>query len=243
MSSNKCLIPEIILSVFIFNIIIISDITTALSINERLDLASDANITTANNKTNNITNSNNYSSGDPYVEEVYEDCVRTKDMSTCAKFRVLKYFHEMIPSFEEVQRNNTIASGRQFELWGPITLAPLPAVEAMRNDGALFPGLKQGPADSEFVKLLRFTLREVERFLRSYGLLVPVPVTESSIGDAADLETPRLIDDLFSGNLGGEINEISKLSMLLSLQTARQTLESYGTDCLDVTQCSLVEIY
>jgi hypothetical protein len=227
---------------FVFNIIIISDITTALSINERLDLASDANITTANNITNNITNSNNYSSGDPYMDEVYEDCVRAKDMSTCAKFRVLKYFHEMIPSFE-VQRNNTIASGRQFELWGPITLAPLPAVEVMRNDGALFPGLMQGPADSEFVKLLRFTLREVERFLRSYGLLVPVPVSESSIGDAGDLETPRLIDDLFSGNLGGEIIEISKLSMSLSQQMGRQTLESYGTDCLDVTQCSLVEIY
>jgi hypothetical protein len=187
-------------------------ITEALSISKYLSFKSDGNIATANN----ITNGNNYSAVDPYIDEVYEDCITDKDLSTCAKFRLLKYFHEMIPPFEETGRNATVTSP-EFEVWGPIKLVPLSSFEAVRNDEVLFPGLKPDSTDSEFMKLLRFSLREVERFLKSYGLVIDFSVPEPSEGGVDDLESPRVIDDFFSGSLsGGKFIQKSKLLMLLT---------------------------
>jgi hypothetical protein len=229
MGRNSSLISQIVLLMFT---IIVSDTTAGLSINERLNLESHGiTATTANN----ISNSNNYSSGDPYIDEVYEECIRDKDISTCAKFRVLRYFHEMIPKVDEPGRNST-AGGREFALWGPIKLVPLPLTEAQRNGGTFFPALKQDPTDSEFMKLLRFSLREVERFLKTYGLLVDVSVAESSGGSEGEVESPRVIDDIFSGDLRGKITDTRKLLMLLT--NCRQDL-----DFLYVAQCGLVEVY
>jgi hypothetical protein len=183
-------------------IIIRIDITEALSISKYLNFKSDENIATVNN----ITNGNNYSSGDPYIDEVYEDCITAKDLSTCAKFKVLKYFHEIIPPFEETEKNNATITNPEFELWGPIKLVPLSPLEAVRNDRVSYPVLKQDSTDSEFMKLFRFTLREVERFLRSYGLVVDFSVPEPSESGADDVESPRVIDDFFGGS-GGKFIE------------------------------------
>jgi hypothetical protein len=179
-------------------IIVRTDITEALNIIEYLNFESVENIATANN----VTNSNNYSSGDPYLREVYEDCITAKDLTKCAKFRVLKYFHEMIPPFEEKGKNVTVTNP-EFVLWGPIKLVPLSPTDVERNNGVLVPGLKPDSTDSEFMKLFRFTLREVERFLKSYGLVIDFSVPESSEAGVDDLESPRVFDEFFSGNLGG----------------------------------------
>jgi hypothetical protein len=198
MDRNKPLILEFVLSMFLLNIVISTDTAAALSISEYLNFKTDENIATVNNYTNN----NNYSSGDPYIDEVYEGCITAKDLSTCAKFRVLKYFHEMIPPFEDTGKNGAVTRP-EFALWGPIKLVPLTPVEMMRNDEVLLPGLKPDSTDSEFMKIFRFTLREVERFLKSYGLVIDFSAPGPSQGGADGSESPRVIDDFFGDSLSG----------------------------------------
>jgi hypothetical protein len=225
MDKNKCVILEIVLLVFIL-IIIRTDITAALSINEHLNFASEGNVATANN----ITSNNNYSSGDPYIDEVYKGCVTARDVSMCTKFKALKYFHEMIPPFQETG-SNAEARRPEFALWGPVKLTPLPPDEVLRNDQILFPGSISGSTDSESMKLFRFTLREVERFLKSYGLVIDFPTVESS---ERLVESPRIIDDFFSGSLkGGKINEKRKLLLFSKHYVNSQILDPHDSDYKD----------
>jgi hypothetical protein len=211
MDTKKFLILDIVLSMFLI-IIIRIDITAALGISQYFNFKTDEDIATVNN----ITNSNNYSSGDPYIDEVYEDCITDKDLYACDKFRVLKYFHEMIPPFEDTGKNATVTQP-EFALWGPVKLVPLAPIEMMRKDGVLLPGLKPDSTDSELMKLFRFTLREVERFLKSYGLAIDFSAVEPSEGGADVSESPRSIDDFFGDSLsGGKFIEKIKLLMLLT---------------------------
>jgi hypothetical protein len=64
----------------------------------------------------------------------------------------------------------------------------------------LFSDSDSRSTDSEFMRLFRFTLREIGRFLGSYALGISFPNVSSSGRGTKDLETPRFFDDdLFSG--------------------------------------------
>jgi hypothetical protein len=54
----------------------------------------------------------------------------------------------------------------------------------------------------------------VERFLKSYGLIIDLSVPEPSEAAADDLDSPRFIDGVVSGNSsGGKFIQKSKLLM------------------------------
>lgn len=187
---------ETVLLVFVLTILR-TDATPALNINESSNTTSPENVA-AVNKT---TSSMDYSSGDSYLDEAYDGCVIARDMSTCVKYRALKYIHDMTSLFEGARDSGNLRRS-EFNIWGPLKLIALPPHEKPTKVEQLFSDSNPRSTDSELMRLFRFTLRQVERFMRAYALIINVPTGFSSGGSAENLETPRIIDDdFFSGSL------------------------------------------
>jgi hypothetical protein len=147
----------------------------------------------------NILNRKDYPSGDSYLDGAYEECVVAKDKAPCVKYEALKYIHELTsPQAEEEGRAKE--ERPEFQLWGPMKLIPLLPKDIPTHLPTLFSELDSRSTDSEFMRLFRFTLREIGRFLGSYALAISFPNVSSSGRDIEDFETPKFFDDdFFSG--------------------------------------------
>jgi hypothetical protein len=144
-----------------------------------------------------------YHSGDSYLDEAYEECVVSKDTATCVKYEALKYVHELTsPHAEEEGRSNE--KRPEFQLWGPTKLIPLQRKEIPTDLPTPFSELDSKSTDSEFMRLFRFTLREIGRFVSSYALAINLPNVSSSRRGTEDFESPRFFDDDI---FGGEFRE------------------------------------
>ena len=140
-----------------------------------------------------------YPSGDSYLDEAYEECLVAKDKVPCVKYEALKYIHGLTsPHAEEEGRANE--ERPEFQLWGPMKLIPLLPKDIPKDLPTLFSDLDSRSTDSDFMRLFRFTLREIGRFLGSYALAISFPNVSSSGRGTDDFETPKFLDDdFFSG--------------------------------------------
>jgi hypothetical protein len=161
-------------------------------------------VNTTSQETDTAVNiSKDYHSGDSYLDEAYEECVVAKDTATCVKFEALKYVHELTsPHGEEEGRANE--KRPEFQLWGPLKLIPLMRKEIPKDLPTPFSELDSKSTDSEFMRLFRFTLREIGRFVGSYALAINFPNVSSSGRATEDFESPRFFDDDI---FGGEFKE------------------------------------
>jgi hypothetical protein len=161
---------------------------------EYLNTASQETGTTVN-----ILERKDYPSGDSYLDEAYEECVVATDKSPCVKYEALKYIHELTsPHAEEGGRAKE--ERPEFQLWGPIKLIPLLPKDIPTHLPTLSSDLDSRSTDSEFMRLFRFTLREMGRFMGSYALAISFPKVSSSGRSIEDFETPKFFDDdFFSG--------------------------------------------
>jgi hypothetical protein len=212
MDTNKRLrLQRILETVLIASItnLLRTDATPILNINEFSNITSPENVTAVNK-----SSSMDYSSSDPYLYEVYDACVIAKDMYTCAKYRALKYIHDMTSPFEETRDHGSLRRP-EFKLWGSLRLIALLPHERSTQVESLFPESNPRSTDSVFMRLFRFTLRQVERFVRAYGLVINVPTGLSSGGSAEYVDTPRVIDeDILNGSLKeGKSVERSKVDI------------------------------
>lgn len=147
----------------------------------------------------NVRGSKDYPSGDSYLDEAYDECVAAKDKATCVKYEALKYIHELTsPHAEEDGRANE--NRPDFELWGPVKLIPLVPKDIPSDLPTLYSDLDSRSTDSEFMRLFRFTLREIGRFFSSYAVAISFPNVSSSGRSTEDFEEPKFFDDdFFSG--------------------------------------------
>ena len=157
----------------------------------------------------NARDSKDYPSGDSYLDKAYEECLAAKDKATCVKYEALKYIHKLTsPHAEEEGRANE--KRPEFQLWGPMKLIPLLPKDIPSDLPTLFSDSDSRGTDSEFMRLFRFTLREMGRFLGSYALAISFPNVSSSGRSTEDFETPKFFDDdFFSGGFreGKNINK------------------------------------
>ncbi|XP_069679288.1 uncharacterized protein [Periplaneta americana] len=177
--------------------------------------------TNASESLGNLANSSEkargYQSGDTYLDGAYKDCLIAKDMTTCIKYRALRYVHEMTSPFEESGRRG-IMGHSEYRIGESLKLVALPPHSISEFEQPLFSESKSRSSDSEFMKLFRFTLREVERFVRSYALTINVPMAMSSGRSADDVATPRFIDsDFFSGTLKEVASRDKKKTLMFLL--------------------------
>jgi hypothetical protein len=149
----------------------------------------------------NIRDSKDYPSGDSYLDEAYEECVVAKDKAPCVLYEALKYIHEMT-SQHAAQEGRANEERPEFQLWGPMKLIPLLPKDIPKEFPTLFSDIDSRSTDSEFMKLFRFALREVGRFLGSYALAISFPNVSSSGRGTQDFEKPKFFDDddFFGGN-------------------------------------------
>jgi hypothetical protein len=191
---NNCLrdrnVLATVLLVFIL-IILRTDATPALNIKEPSNITATENVTMSNTDKEQL-------SGDPYLDEAYKDCVTAKDTSACVKYKVLRYIHEISAPSEE----NGSVRNSEIPLRGPLKLVTLLHRDMTpTNDEQLFSESDPRSTDSEPIKLFRFILRELERFVKSYALAFNVPMALSSGRNAEDGVKPRLIYDFLSDSL------------------------------------------
>jgi hypothetical protein len=147
--------------------------------------------------------SKDYHSGDSYLDEAYEECVVAKDTPTCVKFEALKYIHELTtPHGGEEEEGRADGKRPEFQLWGPVKLIPLTRKGIPKD--VPFSELYSRSTDSEFMRLFRFTLREIGRFVGSYALAINFPNFSPSGRTTEDFESPRFFDDDF---FGGDFRE------------------------------------
>ncbi|KAJ9592967.1 hypothetical protein L9F63_015337 [Diploptera punctata] len=133
-------------------------------------------------------------SGDVYLDSASKDCFATKDVMSCMKYKALKYIRNF------VFPNQGKSWEQEITLVGPLKLVALPQKDEDSETDHLFEESKPRSTDNEMMKIIRFTLREMERFVRSYGFVITIPSSSSSSAD--DISTPRFIDDdFFSGTL------------------------------------------
>ncbi|KDR17760.1 hypothetical protein L798_07501 [Zootermopsis nevadensis] len=203
---------EMALLVFVLTILR-TDCTPVSNIDKSSNITSPENVVTVN-KTN---SSMDYSTGDSYLDEAYFGCVIARDMSTCVKYEALKYIHEVTSPFKGSSDNGT-SRRSELNLWGPLKLIALPPSEEPTKVQQMFSDSSPRSTDSELMRLFRFTLRQVERFVRAYSLAINVPTRLSSDGGAEDFETPRIIDDdFFSSSLKGVAGRGKKKTMMYLL--------------------------
>ena len=147
----------------------------------------------------NFRDRKNYPSGDSYLDEAYEECEVAKDAVKCAKYKALKYVHELSsPHAGKEGRGNE--ERPEFQLWGPMKLIPLLPKDIPTDLPILFTDLDSRSTDSEFMRLFRFTLREIGRFMSSYALAISFPNVSSSGRGSKDVLSPKFFDDdFFSG--------------------------------------------
>lgn len=161
---------------------------------ESLNITSQETGTTVN-----IRDSKDYPTGDSYLDEAYEECAVAKNKAQCIKYEALKYIHELTSPHAE-EEDHAKEERPEFQLWGPMKLIPLLPKNIPTDLPTLFSDSDSRSTDSEFMRLFRFTLREIGRFLGSYALGISFPNVSSSGRGTKDLETPRFFDDdLFSG--------------------------------------------
>jgi hypothetical protein len=178
-------------------IILRIDAAPALNINESLNVTPAVNVA-AVNKT---TSSMDFYSGDSYLDEAYDGCLIARDMHACVKYRALKYIHDIASPFKGKKDDGSLRLS-EVKIWGPLKLITLPPHEKPTKVEQLFLESNARSTDSELMRLFRFTLRQVERFVRAYALVVNVPAGLSSGASEGSFETPRLVDeDFFSGSL------------------------------------------
>nr|CAD7438368.1 unnamed protein product [Timema bartmani] len=136
--------------------------------------------------------------GDSYIDSAQKSCLLSKAKFSCTKFRALRYIHELTSPFEN-ERNagsNFLTNG--FTLFGSVHLVSIPASRSSLQSGVLFEGLldtNPGPGDTELMSFLKFTGREMQRFVRSYAVTMKVPVSPVTYSERAfGGDLPRLID-------------------------------------------------
>jgi hypothetical protein len=182
----------------------------------------------------NIKDIKDYHSGDSYLDKAYEECVVAKETATCVKYEALKYIHELTsPHAEEEGRANE--KRPEFKLWGPMKLVPLLSKDIPTDLPTPFSELDSKSTDSEFMRLFRFTLREIGRFVGSYALAISFPNVSSSGRGTEDFETPKFFDDDFFGGEFKEGKNIDKNRRGREMYTLSQWTVAPLSEC-DVVQ-------
>jgi hypothetical protein len=184
-----------ILTLVILIITLRTDASPTVISDETLNAASDDNDTTIQ-----TSSSTDHPSGDSYFDETHAECITGRHTSACVRYEVLKYIHELVSPYAETEgRSNEIRP--ELQVWGPIKIIPLLPNDIPTNLPNLFSELDSKSTDSEIVRIFRFTMREIERFLSSYALAINIPTASSSGRSTEYFATPKFIDDnFFSGS-------------------------------------------
>jgi hypothetical protein len=134
-------------------------------------------------------------SGDSYLDEAYNECLSTKGVFSCFKYKSLRYIHKMAsPSVE----NSLVSGSEGLNVMGNrIRLVSIPDGMTASKEyvKSLFPDSQPRSSDSELERLYKFMLREAEIFVRNHALTLKIPTDSATSRDINAAQSPRIVDE------------------------------------------------
>lgn len=121
------------------------------------------------------------SEDDDYLHESRQQCTKSYDLLSCAKYRALSYFTQL-GDYYATARNET----------RPVRLIKM---QHVKEEGEFFPLARQMAADNEFTKFLKFAQRQTNYYLRTQGIAVDLPEGIQIL----DKESNQLVGESFFG--------------------------------------------